>query len=113
MKAKSVPKQQSLLVGLLLAMSATSPVQAQTSRQTTAPARPHGCIADGAAGAVAGHFVRSGHSVMGAIAGCSYGAWQRHKWKKEMKAYDSQKRTIITHSDNIGSHFQSHTDNNS
>lgn len=86
---------------------------AQTSGQVTPSIRPHGCIADGAAGAVAGHFVRSGHSVMGAIAGCSYGAWQRHKWKKEMKDYDSQKRTIITPSDKIGSHFQSQTGNNS
>ena len=69
MKAKPVPKQKTLLVGLLLAMSATLPVQAQTNGQTTAPVRPHGCIADGATGAVAGHFVRSGHSVLGAIAG--------------------------------------------
>lgn len=112
MKAKSVPKQQSLLVGLLLAMSATSPVLAQTSGQMTASVHPHGCIADGAAGAVAGHFVRSGRSVMGAIVGCSYGAWQRHKWKKEMKAYDSQKRKIITPSDKIESHFQSQMGNN-
>lgn len=108
MKAKPVSKKRSLLVGLLLAISATSPVQAHTSGQTTAPTRPHGCIADGAAGAVAGHFVRSGHSVLGAIAGCSYGAWQRHKWKKEMKAYDSQKRTVSTPSTlpSQGSHNQ-------
>ncbi|GBQ37003.1 hypothetical protein GOB83_06830 [Acetobacter fabarum] len=82
---------------------------AQTSGQVTPSARPHGCIADGAAGAVAGHFMHSGHAVLEAMAGCAYGAWQRHKWKMEIKKYDSQKRTIIMPSDKIESHFQSQT----
>lgn len=99
---------KSLFAGLLsLAVvgATTVPQQAhafsftETSASTAdAPARPHGCLAYGAMGAVAGHFVRSGHSVMGAMAGCSYGLWQRHKWKKAMKSYDGQKRSIITNS---------------
>lgn len=80
---------------------------AQTSGQVTPSTRPHGCIADGAAGAVAGHFMRSGHAVMGAMAGCAYGAWQRHKWKKEIKEYDSQQRTVIMPSITAGQHSRS------
>lgn len=77
---------------------------AQTSGHVTPSARPHGCIADGAAGAVAGHFMRSSHAVMGTMAGCAYGAWQRHKWKKEIKEYDSQQRTVIIPSSAAGLH---------
>ncbi|MBO1078185.1 hypothetical protein [Roseomonas haemaphysalidis] len=43
-----------------------------------ASAKEGGCVKDGAVGAVAGHFVGSGHAVAGAAAGCAVGVHRRH-----------------------------------
>ena len=45
-------------------------------------AKEGGCLKDGAAGAVAGHMVGSGHGVAGAAAGCAVGVHQRNKAEK-------------------------------
>ncbi|MFC0409848.1 hypothetical protein [Roseomonas elaeocarpi] len=44
-----------------------------------AQAKEGGCVKDGAVGAVAGHFVGSGHAVAGAAAGCAVGVHRRHQ----------------------------------
>ncbi|TPG56856.1 hypothetical protein EAH89_12320 [Roseomonas nepalensis] len=43
-----------------------------------AEAKTGGCVKDGAVGAVAGHFVGSGHAVAGAAAGCAVGVHRRN-----------------------------------
>ena len=45
-------------------------------------AKEGGCLKYGAAGAVAGHMVGSGHGVAGAAAGCALGADERNKAEK-------------------------------
>ncbi|WP_240046496.1 hypothetical protein [Paracraurococcus ruber] len=45
-------------------------------------AKEGGCLKYGAAGAVAGHMVGSGHGVAGAAAGCALGVHERHKAEK-------------------------------
>lgn len=80
----------SLMVSAVPAMASTpvtSSTQASTTAISQAPVKPHGCLAYGAGGAVAGHFVRSGHAFLGAMAGCAYGWHKRHVWKKEMKTW--------------------------
>lgn len=54
------------------------------------PSRPNGCLADAAAGVVAGGSMRSRHPILGAGVGCAYGSYQRHQWQKQLNAYDSQ-----------------------
>lgn len=44
-----------------------------------AQARTGGCVKDGAVGAIAGHFVGSGHAVAGAAAGCAVGVHRRNQ----------------------------------
>jgi len=44
-----------------------------------AEAKTGGCVKDGAVGAVAGHFVGSGHAVAGAAAGCAVGVHRRNQ----------------------------------
>ncbi|RAI59638.1 hypothetical protein [Roseicella frigidaeris] len=46
-------------------------------------AKQGGCLKYGAAGAVAGHMVGSGHGVAGAAAGCALGLHERHKAEKQ------------------------------
>ena len=48
-----------------------------------ASAEEGGCAKYGAGGAVAGHFVGSGHAVAGAAAGCAVGAYKRHEARKD------------------------------
>jgi hypothetical protein len=48
----------------------------------SALAEPGGCLKYGAGGAVAGHFVGQGHSVLGAAGGCAVGAYKRHESRK-------------------------------
>ncbi len=48
-----------------------------------ASAEEGGCAKYGAGGAVAGHFVGSGHALAGAAAGCAVGAYKRHEARKE------------------------------
>ncbi|WP_431266744.1 hypothetical protein [Dankookia sp. P2] len=48
-----------------------------------AMAEEGGCLKYGAAGAVAGHMVGSGHGVAGAAAGCALGAHERNKAEKK------------------------------
>lgn len=47
-----------------------------------AAAEPGGCLKYGAGGAAAGHFVGSGHAVLGAAGGCAAGAYKRHESRK-------------------------------
>lgn len=81
----------SLMTSAVPAMAST-PVTSNTQQVSTtataqAPVKPRGCLAYGAGGAVAGHFVRSGHAFLGAMAGCAYGWHKRHVWKKDMKLW--------------------------
>ena len=48
-----------------------------------ASAEEGGCAKYGAGGAVAGHFVGSGHALAGAAAGCAVGAYKRHEARKD------------------------------
>ena len=48
----------------------------------SAAAEPGGCLKYGAGGAAAGHFVGSGHAVLGAAGGCAAGAYKRHESRK-------------------------------
>ena len=59
---------------------------------TSAMAEPGGCLKYGAGGAVAGHFVGQGHSVLGGAAGCAAGMIKRHQYRKEQtnSHYNSQ-----------------------
>ena len=58
-----------LAAGLALA----APAQAKTG----------GCVKDGAVGAVAGHFVGSGHAAAGAAAGCAVGVHRRNRAERQ------------------------------
>ena len=55
-----------------------------------AHAKEGGCLKYGAAGAVAGHMVGSGHGVAGAAAGCALGAHERNKAEKRDAAQQQQ-----------------------
>lgn len=61
----------------------------------SAQAEEGGCLKYGAAGAVAGHFVGN-HHVVGALGGCTVGAYKRHKARKleaaKAKAYDAEQQ---------------------
>ena len=57
---------------------------------TPASAKEGGCMKYGAAGAVAGHMVGSGHGVAGAAAGCALGAHERNKAEKRDAAQQQQ-----------------------
>ncbi|MBI0534787.1 hypothetical protein D9599_04280 [Roseomonas sp. KE2513] len=48
-----------------------------------AQAKTGGCVKDGAVGAVAGHFVGSGHAVAGAAAGCAVGVHRRNRAERQ------------------------------
>ncbi len=50
---------------------------------SAASAEEGGCAKYGAGGAVAGHFVGSGHAMAGAAAGCAVGAYKRHEARKD------------------------------
>ncbi|NOG70104.1 hypothetical protein [Roseicella sp. DB1501] len=66
----------------------------------TAPALAEkgGCLKYGAAGAVAGHMVGSGHGVAGAAAGCALGTHERHKAEKQ--AAQKQQQSAQPQQDN-------------
>ncbi|MEN0072810.1 MAG: hypothetical protein AAGC69_00405 [Paracraurococcus sp.] len=65
---------RTIMLATLLALAAgTAPALAEKG----------GCLKYGAAGAVAGHMVGSGHGVAGAAAGCALGTHERHKAEKE------------------------------
>jgi hypothetical protein len=61
-----------LIVVLGLGLGTALPAEAKTG----------GCVKDGAVGAVAGHFVGSGHAAAGAAAGCAVGVHRRHAAEK-------------------------------
>jgi hypothetical protein len=58
----------------------------------SAVAEPGGCLKYGAGGAVAGHFVGQGHSVLGAAGGCAVGAYKRHEARKSEREAASADR---------------------
>lgn len=55
-----------------------------------ASAKEGGCVKGGAVGAVAGHFVGSGHSVAGAAAGCAVGVHRRHVAERHEQQQNQQ-----------------------
>ncbi|MFC0386412.1 hypothetical protein [Muricoccus vinaceus] len=55
-----------------------------------AQAKTGGCVKDGAVGAVAGHFVGSGHAVAGAAAGCAVGVHRRNQAERRDQQQQSQ-----------------------
>jgi hypothetical protein len=64
----------------------------------SAVAEPGGCLKYGAGGAVAGHFIGQGHSVLGAAGGCAVGAYKRHESRKaesEAASADQDKRNTV------------------
>jgi hypothetical protein len=64
---------------------------------SAAEAKPGGCLKYGAAGAVAGHYVKDAnghrHLIKGAVAGCIAGMVRRHEYKKQQKLLQQQKQT--------------------
>lgn len=74
-----------------------TPQSTQAPASTPEPKKPHGCLFDGAVGAVGGHFVRSGHAKLGAVGGCAYGWHEKHKWKKEHKAWEQEQKELAQH----------------
>jgi hypothetical protein len=56
-----------------------------------ASAKEGGCVKGGAVGAVAGHFLGSGHAVAGAAAGCAVGVHRRHQAERS-QAQDQQQQ---------------------
>ena len=53
-------------------------------------AKEGGCLKYGAAGAVAGHMVGSGHGVAGAAVGCAVGAHERKKAERRDEQQQQQ-----------------------
>ena len=66
-----------------------------------ASAEEGGCLKYGAGGAVAGHFVGSGHALGGAAAGCAVGAYKRHEARKELRERDQAIRADEGRHDNL------------
>jgi hypothetical protein len=66
-----------------------------------ASAEEGGCLKYGAGGAVAGHFVGSGHALGGAAAGCAVGAYKRHEARKEARGHDEANRADQGRPDNL------------
>lgn len=81
-----------VVMSLAPVSGAVAAAQPQTpplySNQMPEPKKPHGCLGYGVAGAIGGHFVRSGHAILGGLIGCAYGLHEKHKWKKEHKAWE-------------------------
>ncbi|MCR0984191.1 hypothetical protein [Roseomonas populi] len=71
-----------LLPAALLAATMAAALPAQ--------AREGGCVKDGAVGAVAGHFVGSGHAVAGAAVGCAVGVHRRHAAERREQQQQQQ-----------------------
>jgi hypothetical protein len=65
-----------------------------------ASAKEGGCVKGGAVGAVAGHFVGSGHSVAGAAAGCAVGVHRRHAAERRDQQQQQQQNQRQTQSPN-------------
>ena len=68
---------------------------------SVASAEDGGCLKYGAGGAVAGHFVGSGHALDGAAAGCAVGAYKRHEARKEARERDEANKTDPGRHDNL------------
>ena len=66
-----------------------------------ASAEEGGCVKYGAGGAVAGHFVGSGHALGGAAAGCAVGAYKRHEARKEAREHDEANQAGQGRHDNL------------
>jgi hypothetical protein len=89
---EDIMKTTAISLGLCLSVAATTMLatpQAQAGK-------PGGCIKYGAAGAVAGHYVKDSnghrHLVKGAIAGCVAGMVRRHEYNKHQKELEKQKQ---------------------
>jgi hypothetical protein len=68
---------------------------------SVASAEQGGCLKYGAGGAVAGHFVGSGHALGGAAAGCAVGAYKRHGARKEAREHDEAIQTDQARHNNL------------
>lgn len=79
-----------IMIAVPTTLHATPNPPPQSENNVPPPPKPGGCIKDGLIGGVGGHFVGQGHTKMGAAGGCAYGMYQRHKWKKEMRAYNAE-----------------------
>ncbi len=73
---------------------------------SAAEAKPGGCLKYGAAGAVAGHYVKDAnghrHAVKGAIAGCIAGMVRRHEYNKHQKELKKQEQEQKPMGDDAG-----------